>query len=108
MRYDCKQQLKRTAHDGLFYLREDKDVSDQPCTHSVTWAHLEDALLMNSNKVECLVDEVIAQCLEQTLHQRQTEPIHTGPGGGVDRLTGESLRQENQKGRKKHEQTLGC
>lgn len=49
--------------------------------------------MVNSDKVECLVDEVVAQRLEQTLHQRQTKPIHTGPGGGVYGLTGERLRE---------------
>lgn len=61
----------------------------------MTRTHLQDAFLMNSNKIERLVDEVVAQRLEQTLHQRQTEPIHTGPGGGVYRLTGERLREKS-------------
>lgn len=50
--------------------------------------------MVNSHKVKCLVDEVVTQRLEQTLHQRQTESINTWPAGGVYRLTGERLKQK--------------
>lgn len=49
---------------------------------------------MNPHKVQGLVDEVVAQRLEQTLHQRHTEAVNSWPAGGVLGLSGEALLKE--------------
>lgn len=46
---------------------------------------------MDSNKVQRLIDEVVAQSLEQTFHQRHAEAVDTWPAGRVLGLSGETL-----------------
>lgn len=62
-------------------------------SNNTRW-HLQDSLLVNAYKVQGLVDEVIAQCLEQTLHQRHAEAVNSWPAGGVLGLSGEALLRE--------------
>lgn len=50
---------------------------------------------MNPHKVQGLVDEVVAQRLEQTLHQRHAEAVNPWPAGRVLRLSGEALLKED-------------
>ena len=50
---------------------------------------------MNPNKVQSLVDEVVAQRLQKALHQRHAEAVDSGPAGGVLRLAGEALHTED-------------
>lgn len=55
--------------------------------------YLQDAFLMDSNKVQSLIDEVVAQGLEQTFHQRHAESVNPGPAGRVLGLTRKALRE---------------
>ena len=50
---------------------------------------------MNAHEVQGLVDEVVAQRLQQALHQRHAEAVHSRPAGGVLRLAGETLHKED-------------
>lgn len=50
---------------------------------------------MNPHEVQGLVDEVVAQRLEQTLHQGHAEAVNSWPAGGVLGLSGEALLKEN-------------
>lgn len=49
---------------------------------------------MHSNKVQGFIDEVVAQSLEQALHQRHAEAIHTRPTCRVLGLSGETLLRD--------------
>lgn len=55
------------------------------------FSYLQYAFLMYSDKVQRFVDEVVAQRLQQTLHQRHAEPVDPRPAGGVLGLPGETL-----------------
>lgn len=50
---------------------------------------------MNAHKVEGLVNEVVAQRLEQTLHQGHAQAVNSWPAGGVLGLSGEALLKED-------------
>lgn len=63
--------------------------------HQHSW-YLQDSLLVNPHKVQGLVDEVVAQRLEQTLHQRHAEAVNSWPAGGVLGLPGEALLREEE------------
>lgn len=58
--------------------------------------YLQYAFLMHSHKVQGLVDEVVAQRLEQALHQRHAEAVHSRPAGGVLGLSGETLLKDKE------------
>lgn len=49
---------------------------------------------MNSNKVQGFINEVVAQRLEKTLHQRHAEAVNARPTGHILRLPGEALLTE--------------
>lgn len=51
---------------------------------------------MNTHKVQGLVDEVVAQRLEQTLHQGHAEAVNSRPAGGVLGLSGEALLKDKE------------
>lgn len=51
---------------------------------------------MNAHKVEGLVDEVVAQRLEQALHQGHAQAVNSWPAGGVLGLPGEALLREEE------------
>lgn len=53
---------------------------------------------MNAHKVEGLVDEVVAQRLEQTLHQGHAQAVNSWPAGRVLGLSGEALLKEEEEG----------
>lgn len=56
--------------------------------------NLQNAFLMNSDEVQGVVDEVVAQRLEQTLHQRHAQAVHAGPARRVLGLPGALLGDE--------------
>lgn len=56
--------------------------------------YLEDALLVHAHKVQRFVDEVVAKRLEQTLHQRHAQTVHSWPAGRILGLSGEILPRE--------------
>jgi hypothetical protein len=86
------QALTETERGFRIHTQKRRDgVHTDDNSQTGTHTHLQYAFLVHSDKVEGLVDEVVAQRLEQDLHEGHREAVHPRPAGSILGLTGETL-----------------